>query len=147
MIVMIKMMYMMIVMIKMIYLMIVRNDDYDYYLYSCDNSGAIFLKCIQILNKSSKKSGTAGMKSVVSIGSIKFREKSKIKLGKVYQSVITTCKKKVKRRDGSTIKSSKNTSILIQQNQNPYASRTHVQFYPQEINRKKKLMSLVRFLI
>lgn len=114
------------------------------YLNLIDNSGAKSLQCIQILNKSKRKSGVSGGKIKVSVkDSI---SKKKIKSGKLYTSMITSIKKKRIRVDGSSIKTGNNYAMVLSSQDTPFATRL-VNFVPYEISTKEypKVISICKY--
>ena len=115
------------------------------YLNLIDNTGAKEIQCIRVLNKSKRKPGSLGSKLIISVKTSIVKEKQKIKNNKMYTSLITNVKKKKKRKDGSTNKSSKNCAVLINAQQSPLASRI-TSFLPYEISNKEhpKLTSMVK---
>ncbi len=70
-------------------------------VYSADNSGAKFLKCIGVLNK---KNGVANIGDVLLISVKKFMHRRKLKKRVIYFGLLVTAKQYLYRIDGSVIK-------------------------------------------
>ena len=76
-----------------------------------DNSGALTLNCIRILNKSKKKAGKIGDLIVLSIKTLK--SKQKIQRKSVYRGVITRTKKSFVRKNGINISFQDNSGVIF----------------------------------
>lgn len=112
-----------------------------------DNSGAVRVRCINILGLSSKKSfGKVGDRVVVSI--LKTRSKSKVKKGSVCYGVIVRTVNKLNRFDGSSISFGTNSVVLVNSKNQPIGSRIlgPISF---ELRNKKfmKILSISSFIL
>jgi large subunit ribosomal protein L14 len=99
-------------------------------LQVADNSGAKTVKCIKILGGYKKKYAKLGDLIVVSVQELRNKSKltSKVKKGEVFKALILRTKKKVIKKDGTTIFCSKKTTntnsvALINKKGNPIATR------------------------
>tara|TARA_X000000950_G_C13876732_1_gene645140 strand:+ start:1504 stop:1869 length:366 start_codon:yes stop_codon:yes gene_type:complete len=109
-----------------------------------DNSGAKKIKCIKVLKSSRKKKGKLNHIIIGSIQSVK--PNKKVNKGAVASILITRTKKNHTRRDGSFIKFSNNSGILLSEKKNsPVATRT---FGPAtvELKKNKKLKQVSSIL-
>lgn len=79
-------------------------------LYSADNSGAKFLKCISIR---SKKNGSAVVGDVILVSVKRFSHRKRLKKKTIYFGLIVTLKQITKRIDGSFIKFCSNRVLLF----------------------------------
>ena len=109
-----------------------------------DNSGVKQVKCIKILNGSFN--GTLGDKIVVSVQ--KTTPNRKIKSGDVLQSLVVRLKKEKLRNDGSTIKFSTNSAVLLNTKNLPVGTRIFGPI-PRELRQKKymKVVSIAQGII
>lgn len=116
------------------------------FLKLIDNSGAKTIRCIRALNKSkrNRRPASIGAKLTVSICSAKFKEKTKVKAGNLAKSILVQCNKKSKRVDGSTMKSSTNSALLLNSQGSPSGTRLSG-FLAYEVteNYNKKLWSML----
>ena len=79
-------------------------------VYSADNSGAKFLKCIGVLNK---KNAVAVIGNVVLVTVKKFVHRKKLKKKFIYFGLIVTVKQYTHRIDGSIIKFCSNRVLVF----------------------------------
>ena len=87
-----------------------------------DNSGAVWVKCIKILNSSKKRGLQPLGLSLVSIKKIKIN-KNKIEKGKIYKSILIRRKKNLTRNSGDSIAFNSNAVVLLTEKNLPIASR------------------------
>jgi len=123
-----------------------------------DNSGARFVQCIKVLNKSLKKSANGGDIIVVSIKEIipriiynkkrHLRKKKTLQKGEVHKSVIVCTHKKINRRNWHYINFSQNATVVLNKQDTPAGSRVLGPIF-NEVRLKKhiKLTSLATYLI
>ena len=78
-----------------------------------DNSGAKKVECIKILGKKSGSPALLGDIIVVSVKEALPKHKSKVQKGDVYKAVVVETKQGVQRKDGSSLKFSQNSAILL----------------------------------
>lgn len=85
------------------------------FLKSADNSGAKFLKCIQVFKNSNKKKNILGKVVLVSVKELRNKSKitSKVLKGSVFRSVVVRSKNHNFIKDGSFFSLFKNSSVLI----------------------------------
>lgn len=76
-----------------------------------DNSGALTVKCLKILGKSSKSKGFPGDYIIVSIKT--YKPNKKVKKGEIYKGVIARVSYKIKRQGNLTLQCSTNAVILL----------------------------------
>jgi large subunit ribosomal protein L14 len=110
-------------------------------LYVADNSGAKKVTCIKVLGGSKRRYAFVGDIIVCSVKeAIPW---SKIKKGSIVKAVIVRTAKETRREDGSYIRFSENSVVLINKNNEPIGTRV---FGPivKEIKMKKfvKIVSL-----
>ena len=107
-----------------------------------DNTGGISVNCITVLNN--KKFGSLGDKIVVSLRKIS-RSKNgvqrRVSVGKVYRAVIVQTKKERQRRDGSTLKFSQNSVVLLNRQDQPIGTRIKGTI-PNELRKSSYLKTL-----
>ena len=87
-----------------------------------DNSGAKWINCIKPLNSSPRKGLKALGICVVSVRSIK-NNKNKIFKGKIFKSVCIRQAKNFTRKNGFSVRFKQNTLTLLNEKNNPIASR------------------------
>ena len=76
-----------------------------------DNSGAKKAKCVKVLGGSMRM--IAGIGDVIVISVVEAMSGGKVKKGGVYKGLIVRVVKEMKRADGSTIKFSKNSVVIL----------------------------------
>ena len=86
-----------------------------------DNSGAKLLLCIKVLGGSKRRYARVGDVVVVSVKEA--MPNSKVKKGDVTRAVIVRTAKEIPRTDGSYIKFSDNSAVLINQQNEPIGTR------------------------
>jgi large subunit ribosomal protein L14 len=86
-----------------------------------DNSGAKVLLCIKVLGGSKRRYARVGDVVVVSVKEA--MPNSKVKKGEVMKAVIVRTAKEIPRKDGSYIKFSDNSAVLINQQNEPIGTR------------------------
>jgi len=79
------------------------------------------VQCLKILGQKPKKFGKVGDTAVVSIKSVKLV--SKIKKKEIYKGIIVRTKKKILRKDGSSINFNKNSIVLLNMKGVPLGTR------------------------
>lgn len=99
-------------------------------LQIADNSGAKTAKCIKVLGGYKKKYSKLGDIIIISIQELRNRSKltSKVKKGEIYRALIIRTKKKIQKKDGTTILFDKktrnrNAATLINKKGNPVGTR------------------------
>ncbi len=88
---------------------------------SADNSGARKMQCIRVLGGSGKRYATIGDVIVVAVKEA--IPQGNIKKGDVAKAVIVRTRKELRRRDGSYIRFDENAAVIIDNAQNPRATR------------------------
>lgn len=86
-----------------------------------DNSGALTVKCLRVLGKSSLCKGFPGDFVIVSIKTHK--PNKKVKKGEIYKGVLTRVKYKIIRHSNVNIRCSSNAVILLNKRELPLGSR------------------------
>ena len=92
-------------------------------LFVADNSGARNVQCIKVLHKPKQQMGYTGATLVVSVQSLVRKQKSKVKKGHMYRAIVCETKRMKPRADGSLLRCSRNTVILLSLQNNPIGSR------------------------
>ena len=92
-------------------------------LFVADNSGARNVQCIKVLHKPKQQMGYTGATLVVSVQSLVRKQKSKGKKGHMYRAIVCETKRMKPRADGSLLRCSRNTVILLSLQNNPIGSR------------------------
>lgn len=95
-----------------------------------DNSGAKTVKCIKVLGGYKKKYATLGDVVVISVQELRNKSKitSKVKKGEIYRALVLRIKRKITRKDGTTMfchkKAQNNNSVtIINKKRTPLATR------------------------
>ena len=88
-----------------------------------DNSGAKIVECIKVLGKKAKSFASIGDIIVISVKESLAKQKSKVEKGGVYKALIVETKKGITRKDGSIVRFSQNSAILLSQQGNPIGTR------------------------
>jgi len=86
-----------------------------------DNSGALLVKCLRVLGKSSKSKGMPGDYIIVSIKTHKANKK--VKKGEIYKGVLARVSYRIKRSGNLHIQCSTNAVILLNKRELPLGSR------------------------
>ena len=86
-----------------------------------DNSGAKEVLCIRVLKGSKSRYASFGDKIVVSVKSV--APNGNVKKKQVSKAVIVRTKKEIKRKDGSYIRFDDNAVVLLNNQDEPRASR------------------------
>ncbi|MGQ9603449.1 MAG: 50S ribosomal protein L14 [bacterium] len=86
-----------------------------------DNSGARTAKCIRVLGGSFRRYARVGDIIIVSVKDA--LPNSEIKKGQIAKAVVVRTKKEYERPDGSYIRFDQNAAVLIDDNNEPRASR------------------------
>ena len=112
-------------------------------LFVADNSGARNVQCIKILHKPKQQMGYTGATLVVSVQSLVRKQKSKVKKGHMYRAIVCETKRMKPRADGSLLRCSRNTVILLSLQNNPIGSRIQgLTPYELRVKNHMKLLSL-----
>ena len=120
-----------------------------------DNSGAKIIKCIKILGGYKKKNAKVGDIIVTSVQALRNKSKitSKVKKGEVYKAFLIRTKKRLKKKDGTSISCSKqgkraNAAVLLNKKSNPIGTRI-TELIPSELKKKQymKFISLAPGLL
>lgn len=108
-----------------------------------DNCGVKWVKCIKVLHRRPRKWGKIGDIIIVSIQSVK--EFSKVKRKEIQKGLIIRLKKNISREDGSMLKFSKNSVVILNNKHNPICNRLFGPVARElRIKNNAKLMSLCR---
>ena len=112
-------------------------------LFVTDNSGARNVQCIKVLHKPKQQMGYTGGTLVVSVQSLVRKQKSKVKKGHMYRAIVCETKRMKPRADGSLLRCSRNTVILLSLQNNPIGSRIQgLTPYELRVKNHMKLLSL-----
>ena len=112
-------------------------------LFVADNSGARNVQCIKVLHKPKQQMGYTGATLVVSVQSLVRKQKSKVKKGHMYRAIVCETKRTKPRADGSLLRCSRNTVILLSLQNNPIGSRIQgLTPYELRVKNHMKLLSL-----
>ena len=112
-------------------------------LFVADNSGARNVQCIKVLTKPKQQMGYTGATLVVSVQSLVRKQKSKVKKGHMYRAIVCETKRMKPRADGSLLRCSRNTVILLSLQNNPIGSRIQgLTPYELRVKNHMKLLSL-----
>ena len=112
-------------------------------LFVSDNSGARNVQCIKVLHKPKQQMGYTGATLVVSVQSLVRKQKSKVKKGHMYRAIVCETKRMKPRADGSLLRCSRNTVILLSLQNNPIGSRIQgLTPYELRVKNHMKLLSL-----
>jgi len=112
-------------------------------LFVADNSGARNVRCIKVLHKPKQQMGYTGATLVVSVQSLVRKQKSKVKKGHMYRAIVCETKRMKPRADGSLLRCSRNTVILLSLQNNPIGSRIQgLTPYELRVKNHMKLLSL-----
>ena len=113
------------------------------HLFVADNSGARNVQCIKVLHKPKQQMGYTGATLVVSVQSLVRKQKSKVKKGHMYRAIVCETKRMKPRADGSLLRCSRNTVILLSLQNNPIGSRIQgLTPYELRVKNHMKLLSL-----
>ena len=108
-----------------------------------DNSGARVVKCVKVLDKTKQSTGYTGTLCIVSVKSLIRKQKSKVKKGHMYRAIVCETKRMKPRADGSLLRCSRNTVILLSLQNNPIGSRIQgLTPYELRVKNHMKLLSL-----
>ena len=109
-----------------------------------DNSGALKVRCIKVLNN--KKIGSIG--SLILVAIKKINPKKKILKGSIYKCVVVRLKKKINRQ-GGYISISENAVVILNNNLMPIATRIFGPVLRELRTDRKysKIISLAKFVI
>ncbi len=88
---------------------------------SADNSGAKKIACIKVLGRSGKKYAEVG--DIISASVKEAIPRADVKKGDVVKAVIVRTKAPIKRPDGSTVRFNSNAAVVIDNQNNPRATR------------------------
>ena len=91
------------------------------FLKVADNTGAKEIKCIRVLDGSSRKYGNIGDVIVASVR--KATPGGTVKKGEVVKAVIVRSAKGVRRNDGTYVRFDENAAVLIKDDKNPRGTR------------------------
>ena len=112
-------------------------------LFVTDNSGARNVQCIKVLHKPKQQMGYTGATLVVSVQSLVRKQKSKVKKGHMYRAIVCETKRMKPRADGSLLRCSRNTVILLSLQNNPIGSRIQgLTPYELRVKNHMKILSL-----
>ena len=91
------------------------------YLDVADNSGAKELMCIKVLGGSKRR--YAGIGDIIKVSIKDAIPRGKVKKGDVYDAVVVSTRKGVRRPDGSLIRFDGNAAVLLNNQQEPIGTR------------------------
>ena len=86
-----------------------------------DNSGGKKIKCLKVFGKI--RTASIGDVVMTSIKNTIAKQKSKITKGKMYKALVVETTKGKNRKDGSSLRFSQNSAILLSPQENPLGSR------------------------
>ena len=86
-----------------------------------DNSGARKVMCIKVLGGSHRRYATVG--DVIKVSVKEAIPRGRAKKGDVYNAVVVSTRKGVRRQDGSLIKFDGNAAVLLNNNLDPIGTR------------------------
>ena len=120
---------------------------YTHTILKCiDNSGALLVKCLRILGKSTKCKGAPGDFIIVSIKTHKANKK--VKKGEIYKGVLARVCYKIKRAGNLNIQCTTNAVILLNKRELPLGSRIlEPVMREMRIKNHFKLLSMAPFVI
>ena len=108
-----------------------------------DNSGAKIVECIKVLSKTRGKFGKVGDLIVVTVKEVTKKQKNKVKKGNVYRAVILETASQFQRADGSSLKSQRNTAVLLSVQGSPLGTRIQgLASYELRLKNFMKILSL-----
>jgi large subunit ribosomal protein L14 len=109
-----------------------------------DNSGAKIVRCIKVLNSTQY----AFMGDIIIVSVRKAFPNKNIKVGEVHKALIVYTKKNTKRLNGSYIRLSRNTAVLLNSKKLPQATRI-LKPVPRELKFKdfSEILSIARKII
>ncbi|MCV2528256.1 MAG: 50S ribosomal protein L14 [Candidatus Lightella neohaematopini] len=90
-------------------------------LLVADNSGARLVMCIKVLGGSRRRYANIG--NIIKIAVKEAIPRSKVKKGEVLKAVVVRTKKGISRLDGSLIRFSSNSCVLLNNNEQPIGTR------------------------
>lgn len=105
-----------------------------------DNSGALKVRCIQILGGSFKKTATIGDLILVAVQSIRLLRK--IKKGQICLGIIVRCKQNIIDKDGSATSFGSNSIVLLNSSKKIMGNRL---FGP--VSKQLRQRKMMRFLL
>ena len=113
-----------------------------------DNSGAKHIKCIKILGGFKKKSANIGDFIIISVKSLrnKNKSKSKVKKGNLAKAIIIRSKKKFSNKSGFFFKYFENSACIVGKNNLPIATRIRGPV-PKILKKHNKIVSISKELI
>lgn len=113
-----------------------------------DNSGAKYIKCIKILGGFKKKSANIGDFIIISVKSLrnKNKSKSKVKKGNLSKAIIIRSKKKISYKSGFFFKYFENSACIVGKNNLPIATRIRGPV-PKILKKHNKIVSISKELI
>jgi large subunit ribosomal protein L14 len=90
-------------------------------LQAADNSGARTLMCIKVLGGTRRRYATVG--DVIKVSVKDAIPRGKVKKGEVYDAVVVSTKRGVRRADGSLIRFDGNAAVLLTNKLEPIGTR------------------------
>jgi len=105
-----------------------------------DNSGARTAQCIKILKGFKRRNAYTGDTIVIAVIKIKNRTASKVQKGDVLQAIIIKTLFRKNRKDGSFLKFTNNSAVLLNKQNKPLGTRI-LSLVPKEF-KNKKLMKI-----
>jgi large subunit ribosomal protein L14 len=111
-----------------------------------DNSGSTKVKCIKTFSGFKNKKAKLGDTILVAAIKKYTKKVKKIKNSKTFFCLIVTVKQKIKRKDGSFIKTNRNSSLLISESKLPLSTIIKTPIC-QEIRDTKKKQLLFKKII
>jgi large subunit ribosomal protein L14 len=111
-----------------------------------DNSGAKIVECIKILNN--LQSASIGDIIIVSVKETIAKQKSKVEKGGVYKAIIVETVKGVQRKDGSVLKFSRNSVVILSPQGAPIGTRIlGLVTYELRKRNQSKILSLASIVV
>nr|QGN73923.1 ribosomal protein L14 [prasinophyte sp. MBIC10622] len=92
-------------------------------LHASDNSGARVVQCIKVFRGNSQTPAKVGDTILVSVQSVAAKHKGKAKPGQLFHAVVTASTKRIRRKDGSSLRFDKNAVVLLNSQGVPVGTR------------------------
>jgi len=109
-------------------------------LQVADNSGAKIVNCIKIFGGSKRRYASVG--DIIKVSVVKAVPKSKAKKGSMYKAVVVRTAYPLVRKDGSHLRFSDNSVVLLQENLQIVGTRVFG-IIPNELRRDKRFTKLL----
>ena len=92
-------------------------------LYASDNSGARIVQCVKVFRGNARTPARVGDTILVAVQSVAAKHKGRARPGQLFHAVVTGSTKRIRRKDGSSLRFDANAVVLLNSQGVPVGTR------------------------